>query len=52
MRADQLRNITVQNGVAHIWSLIGSPEEHKALLALIEGIEAVKSVSDETFPAF
>lgn len=42
------RNITVQDGVVHIWGLVGSPAEHKALLALVEGIKGVKSVSDET----
>jgi CBS domain-containing protein len=46
------RNITVRDGVVHIWGLVGSAEEHKALLALVEEIEGVKSVSDETFPTF
>jgi len=46
------RNITVRDGVVHIWGLVGSREEHKALLALVEAVEGVKSVSDETFPAF
>jgi len=29
-----------------------SPQEHKALLALAEQVAGVKSVSDETFPAY
>ena len=46
------RNITVQDGVVHVWGLVGSPEEHKALLALVEDIAGVKDVSDETIPAY
>jgi osmotically-inducible protein OsmY len=34
------------------WGLVGSPQEHKALLALAEQVAGVKSVSDETFPAY
>ena len=46
------RNVIVQNGVVHLWGLVGSPEEQKALCALAEEIPGVKSVSDETFPAY
>jgi CBS domain-containing protein len=46
------RNITVQDGVVHVWGLVGSPEEHKALLALIEGVGGVLGISDETIPAY
>lgn len=46
------RNITVKDGVVHVWGLVGSPEEHKALLALVEGVAGVKAVSDETIAAY
>ena len=46
------RNVIVQDGVVHLWGLVGSPEEQKALCALAEEIPGVKSVSDETFPAY
>jgi len=32
------RNIVVADGIVHVWGLVGSPEEHKALLALAEGV--------------
>jgi len=46
------RNVIVRDGVVHLWGLVGSPQEHKALLALAEQVAGVKSVSDETFPAY
>jgi len=46
------RNITVQDGVVHVWGLVGSPEEHKALLALVEDVDGIKGISDETIPAY
>jgi CBS domain-containing protein len=46
------RNIIVSDGVVHLWGLVGSPDEHKALLALAEGVPGVKRVSDETIPAY
>ena len=46
------RNVTVRDGIVHLWGLVGSPQEHKALLALAEQVAGVKSVSDETFPAY
>jgi len=46
------RNVIVLDGVVHLWGLVGSPQEHKALLALAEQVAGVKSVSDETFPAY
>jgi CBS-domain-containing membrane protein len=41
------RNIIVANGVVHVWGLVSSEAERKALLALAEGTRGVKSVSDE-----
>jgi CBS domain-containing protein len=46
------RNVIVRDGVVHLWGLVGSEDEHKALLALAEQVPGVKSVSDETFPAY
>jgi CBS-domain-containing membrane protein len=46
------RNIIVVDGVVHIWGLVGSPEEHKALLALAENVHGVKKVVDEMFAAY
>ena len=46
------RNITVGNRVVHLWGLVGSEVERKALLALAEGIPGVSRVSDEMIPAY
>lgn len=46
------RNIIVKDGVVHLWGLVGSPQEQKALIALAEEAPGVKSVSDETIPAY
>jgi CBS domain-containing protein len=46
------RNIIVTGGVVHLWGLVGSPEEHKALISLAEGVPGVIKVSDETIPAY
>ena len=46
------RNITVGNRVVHLWGLVGSEEERKALLALAESVPGVTRVSDEMIPAY
>ncbi|MEI7875185.1 MAG: CBS domain-containing protein [Alphaproteobacteria bacterium] len=46
------RNVIVRDGVVHLWGLVGSPEEQTALVALAEQVPGVKTVSDETFPAY
>ena len=46
------RNVIVSGGVVHLWGLIGSAAEHKALLALAEGVPGVVEVSDEMIPAY
>ena len=46
------RNITVSDGVVHLWGLVGSEAERKALLALAEGVPGVALVSDEMIPAY
>ena len=46
------RNVIVNSGIVHLWGLVGSEEEHKALLALAEGVPGVVSVADEMIPAY
>jgi CBS-domain-containing membrane protein len=46
------RNLVVTNGVVHLWGLVSSPEEHKALLALAESVTGVREVSDEMIPSY
>src|ERR1700756_5740380 len=46
------RNITVDNRVVHLWGLVGSEAERKALLALAESVPGVSRVADEMIPAY
>lgn len=46
------RNIVVADGIVHVWGLVGSPEEHKALLALAEGVPGVRKISDEMIASY
>ena len=46
------RNIVVTNGVVHLWGLVSSPKEHKALLALAESVTGVREVSDEMIASY
>jgi CBS domain-containing protein len=46
------RNIVVTNGVVNLWGLVGSPEEHKELLALTESVPGVREVSDEMIASY
>jgi len=46
------RNVIVSGGIVHLWGLVGSPDEHKALLALAEGVPGVVSVSDEMISGY
>jgi CBS domain-containing protein len=46
------RNITVGDRVVHLWGLVGSEVERKALLALAECIPGASRVSDEMIPAY
>jgi osmotically-inducible protein OsmY len=46
------RNVIVQDGVAHLWGLVGSESERKALTALAEEVPGVVRVSDEMIPAY
>jgi CBS domain-containing protein len=45
-------NVIVNDGVVHLWGLVGSEAEHRALLALAEEVPGVASVSDEMIPAY
>jgi len=46
------RNVIVKNGTVHLWGLISSEQEHKALIALAEGVPGVERVVDEMFPGY
>jgi len=46
------RNVTVGNGVVHLWGLVGSEAERNALLALAESVPGVLRVSDEMIAAY
>jgi CBS domain-containing protein len=46
------RNVIVSKGVVHLWGLVSSEEEHKALIALAEGAPGVVRVSDEMFVSY
>jgi CBS domain-containing protein len=46
------RNVIVNDGTVHLWGLVGSEDEHKALLALAEGVPGVTSISDEMIPGY
>jgi BON domain len=39
-------------GVVHLWGLVGSEAERKALLALAESVPGVSRVADEMIPAY
>jgi len=46
------RNIVVANGIVHVWGLVASPQERKALHALVETVPGVQGISDEMIPAY
>jgi len=46
------RNVTVGDRVVHLWGLVGSPEERKALQALAESVPGVARVCDEMISAY
>jgi CBS domain-containing protein len=43
------RNVIVSGGTVHLWGLISSEPERKALIALAEGVPGLVRVSDEMF---
>jgi CBS-domain-containing membrane protein len=46
------RNVIVNEGVVHLWGLVGSEEERKALTSLAEGVPGVVRVADEMIAAY
>jgi CBS domain/BON domain len=46
------RNVIVRDGVVHLWGLVGSEAERKALSALAEEVPGVVRVSDEMIPSY
>jgi hypothetical protein len=42
----------VSDGVVHLWGLVGSEAERKALLTLAESVPGVSRVADEMIPAY
>lgn len=46
------RNVIVTDGVVHLWGLVGSEQERKALVSLAEDVPGVTRVSDEMIPAY
>jgi CBS domain-containing protein len=46
------RNITVGNRIVHLWGLVGSEAERKALLALADSVPGVSRVCDEMIAAY
>ncbi len=46
------RNVVVTGGEVHLWGLVGSPAERKALIAIAEGVPDVTGVVDEMIPAY
>ena len=46
------RNVIVTDGKVHLWGLISSDAERKALIALAEGVPGVTQVVDEMIPAY
>jgi CBS domain-containing protein len=46
------RNVVVTGGEVHLWGLVGSPAERKALIAIAEGVPDVAGVVDEMIPAY
>jgi CBS domain-containing protein len=46
------RNVIVTDGKVHLWGLISSDAERKALIALAEGVPGVTEVIDETIRGY
>ncbi len=46
------RNVIVADCKVHLWGLVGSAAERKALVAIAEGVPGVTGVVDEMIPAY
>jgi hypothetical protein len=42
--------VIVKDGEVHLWGLVRSEDERKALVVLAEGVPGVTNVVDENFP--
>jgi CBS-domain-containing membrane protein len=49
---ERKRNVTVGNRVVHLWGLVGTEAERKALLSLAENVPGVTRVSDEMIAGY
>ena len=46
------RNVIVAGGVVHLWGLVASAEERRALTSLAESVSGVIGIVDEMIPAY
>jgi CBS domain-containing protein len=46
------RNVIVADGIVHLWGLVNSSNERKALFALVESVPGVRGVADELIPVY
>jgi CBS domain-containing protein len=46
------QNVTVRDGVVHLWGMVASEAERKALLALTEEVPGVRGIVDETISGY
>jgi osmotically-inducible protein OsmY len=46
------RNVIVEDGVVHLWGLVGSEAERQALVSLAHEVPGVSAVTDEMIPAY
>jgi CBS-domain-containing membrane protein len=46
------RNVIVEDGVVHLWGLVGSDSERKALIALAQDVRGVSGVADEMIASY
>ncbi len=46
------RNVIVEDGVVHLWGLVGSDAERKALIALAADVQGVSNVTDEMIASY
>jgi len=45
-------NVIVKDGVVHLWGLVYTPAERKALVTLAEEVPGVVNISDEMIPSY
>ena len=47
-----MQNVTVRDGIVHLWGMVSSDAERKALLALSEEVPGVRTIVDETISGY